>query len=373
MRLSEHAVGRNNNFNLIRLLAALGVIFTHSVAVLGLPPDREVFFGRLGFSLGDMAVDVFFVTSGFLVTSSLVNRQSLVAFLWARALRIYPALWVMLALTVFLLAPAVTNWPLAQFFGAHQTSEYVLKCGTLITGIRYSLPGIFESSPLRGVFNASLWTLPIEVRLYLGLGAAWFVLALAPAVRIRVITLAAPLATTLLLILIARRRLVAGDMNPGDVSVFMFLYGSSLFLWRDQISLSRSALVALPAALLVASLDPTLYFCVYVLGLAPLVVHLAFIPSGRVRSFNKLGDYSYGTYIYAFPIQQTLGVLFPGLSLGAMAAASTLATLVAAAFSWRLIEKRALTHKEDLAEATQRTLRLALSTLAAAVRRQGAP
>ena len=63
---------------------------------------------------------MFFVTSGFLVTGSLVNRGDLVAFLWARALRIYPALWVMLGLTVFVLAPALTALPLADYFGAAQ-------------------------------------------------------------------------------------------------------------------------------------------------------------------------------------------------------------------------------------------------------------
>ena len=65
MRLSHYANGRDNNFNLIRLLAAFAVLFSHSVAILGLPPEREIFFDRLGVSLAEMAVDVFFVTSGF--------------------------------------------------------------------------------------------------------------------------------------------------------------------------------------------------------------------------------------------------------------------------------------------------------------------
>ncbi len=108
-RLSEYAVGRDNNFNLIRLMAALSVLFSHSVAALGLPSSREFFFDHLGLSLAEMAVDVFFVTSGFLVAGSLVNRGDVIAFLWARALRIYPAIWVMLVLTVFALAPALAK------------------------------------------------------------------------------------------------------------------------------------------------------------------------------------------------------------------------------------------------------------------------
>ena len=150
MRLSDYAVGRDNNFNLIRLAAALSVIFSHSVAVLGLPSSREFFFDHLGLSLAEMAVDVFFVTSGFLVTGSLVNRGDVIAFLWARALRIYPAIWVMLVLTVFALAPALTTLPLADYFTSPKTHEYFAKCATLIGGVRYSLPGVFET-------NAAPW------------------------------------------------------------------------------------------------------------------------------------------------------------------------------------------------------------------------
>ena len=175
--LSEYAVGRDNNFNLIRLMAALSVLFSHSVAALGLPSSREFFFDHLGLSLAEMAVDVFFVTSGFLVAGSLVNRGDVIAFLWARALRIYPAIWVMLILTVFVLAPALTTLSLADYFTSAKTHEYFVKCATLIGGVRYSLPGVFETMPLHGEFNGSLWTLPIELRLYCYLAAGWLVLA----------------------------------------------------------------------------------------------------------------------------------------------------------------------------------------------------
>jgi peptidoglycan/LPS O-acetylase OafA/YrhL len=114
VRLSEYAVGRDNNFTLLRFSAAMTVLFAHSVAVLGLPPDREFFFHWLGFSLGEMGLDMLFVTSGFLVTASLVGRQDLIAFLWARILRVYPGIWVMLGLTVFVLAPALTTLPLRR-------------------------------------------------------------------------------------------------------------------------------------------------------------------------------------------------------------------------------------------------------------------
>ena len=87
MRLSHYAVGRDNNFTLIRLAAAMTVLFAHSIGALGLPPDTEPVFRQVGFSLGEMGLDALFVTSGFLVTASLANRGDLVSFFWARALQ----------------------------------------------------------------------------------------------------------------------------------------------------------------------------------------------------------------------------------------------------------------------------------------------
>ena len=363
-RLSDYAVGRDNNFNLIRLLAALSVLGGHSVAVLGLPSSREFFFDHLGLSLAEMAVDVFFVTSGFLVTGSLVNRGEVIAYLWARALRIYPAIWAMLVLTVFVLAPALTTLPAADYFASPKTHDYFIKCATLIGGVRYSLPGVFEVNPLKSEFNGSLWTLPIEMRLYGYLAAGWLVLSLAPAIRLKAMSIAAPIAAAAFLVVILRGRLFGAPFNAADTRVFMFLFGATLYLWRDRVPMRRSILIAALACLLVASVDQRAFFVVYVVCLAPLVLHLAYLPKGRVRAFNDCGDCSYGVYIYAFPIQQTLAFLFPGMSLAAMIAGSGAITLGVAALSWTLIERRALAMKGDFAAATSRAFNLGLARIA---------
>ena len=368
MRLSEYAVGRDNNFNLIRLAAALSVIFSHSVAVLGLPSRREFFFDHLGLSLAEMAVDVFFVTSGFLVAGSLVKRGDVIAYLWARALRIYPAMWAMLILTVFVLAPALTTLPLADYLTAPKTHDYFVKCATLIGGVRYSLPGVFETAPLHGEFNGSLWTLPIELRLYCYLAAGWLALAVAPAIRLRALSVGAPVAAAAFLALILRGRLFGAPFNAADTRIFMFLYGTTLYLWRDRIPMSPRLLIAALGGLLLASVNKQAFFVVYVFCLAPLVLHLAYLPKGRIRAFNDWGDCSYGVYIYAFPIQQTLAFLFPGMALIVMIALSSAITLGVAALSWTLIERRALALKGDFASATSRAFNLGLAKIASVVR-----
>ncbi len=373
MRLSDYAVGRDNNFTLLRLSAAMTVLFAHSIAVLGLPPEREFFFNRVGFSLGEMGLDMLFVTSGFLVTASLVSRQDLIGYLWARALRVYPGMWVMLVLTVFVLAPAVTTLPLADYFTSPKTWEYFRKCATLISGVRYSLPGVFESVPLKNEFNGSLWTMPVEVRMYLYLAAIWLALAVTPALRLKVMRFILPLSAAALLTILLRGRLTSGSVNGANIRVFMFLYGSSLYLWRDRMPMSPALLVGLLAGLVLASFDRTVFFVAYAVSLAPLVLHLAYVPGGRIRSFNDWGDYSYGVYIYAFPIQQTLAYLFPDMSLGAMMASSALVSIAIAIPSWKLIEERALAKKGDFAAATSRALNLNLAKIAASLRRRSRP
>ena len=337
------------------------VLFAHSVAVLGLPPEREFFYKRIGFSLGEMGLDMLFVTSGFLVTASLVGRQDLIAYLWARILRVYPGLLVMLVLTVFVLAPALTTLPSDAYYTSPLTWEYFRKCATLIGGVRYALPGVFENAPLKGQFNGSLWTMPVEVRMYLYLAAIWVALAVMPVLRVKVMRFVLPISAAVLIAILLSTKLNGGAYNGANIRVFMFLYGSSLFVWRDRIPVGPWLLAGILIALLLASFDKTVFFVVYVACLAPLVLHLVYVPRGRIRAFNDWGDYSYGVYIYAFPVQQTLAFLFPAMSLGAMMASSAFVSVAIAIVSWKLIEERALGLKGDCAEATWRAFNLGLA------------
>ncbi len=355
-RLSDYAVGRDNNFTLLRFSAAMTVLFAHSVAALGLPPSTEFFYQRIGFSLGEMGLDMLFVTSGFLVTASLLSRQDLIGYLWARALRVYPALWVMLILTVFVLAPALTSLPRAEYYASAQTWDYFRKCATLIGGIRYSLPGVFETVPLKNEFNGSLWTMPVEVRMYLYLAAGWVVFAVVPGFRLRALSIVSPVAALIFLAIILYGRLGGGTLNGANIRIFMYLYGSSLFMWRAKIPMSAALLLAILVTLVCASFDKSVFFVVYDCTLPLLVLHLVYLPGGPIRRFNNWGDISYGVYIYAFPVQQTLALAFPRMSLLAMMASSAVVSCGIGAISWNLLEKRALALKDDFTRATERAL-----------------
>jgi len=107
MLLSEAAAasGRDNNFNLVRLAAATAVVVSHSFALATGDPAAEPLWSTLGITLGGLAVVAFFMTSGYLVGGSLLSNGQPIRFAVARALRIYPGLWVALLLTVFVLGP----------------------------------------------------------------------------------------------------------------------------------------------------------------------------------------------------------------------------------------------------------------------------
>jgi peptidoglycan/LPS O-acetylase OafA/YrhL len=181
-------------------------------------------------------------------------------------------------------------------------------------------------------------------------------------------SIAAPIAAAAFLILILRGRLFGAPFNAADTRVFMFLYGTTLYLWRDKIPVIPGAMFAALACLVLASVNKQAFFVVYALCLAPLVLHLAYLPKGRIRAFNHWGDCSYGVYIYAFPIQQTLALLFPGMPLIAMIALSAAITISLAALSWTLIERRALALKGDFAAATSRIFNLGWAKIESAVR-----
>ena len=88
---------------------------------------------------------------------------------------------------------------------------------------------------------------------------------------------------------------------------------------------------------------------VFVVWLSYTVFAVAYLPGGRIRRYNEFGDYSYGIYIYAFPVQQTMMDLFgPMTPLENMAMAFPV-TLACAVLSWRLVEKLGLAARHRLA------------------------
>jgi peptidoglycan/LPS O-acetylase OafA/YrhL len=344
-RLADYAYSRDNNFNLLRFIAASMVLLSHSFPLSLGPGAPEPLVSSFGITLGGLAVDIFFITSGFLVTGSLFSR-SLTAYLWARFVRIYPALVVSVLFCVFIVGIAFTTREIVVYLADPVTLKFLAKNSTLFFGVKYKLPGVFEGLPYERAVNGSLWTLPGEVKCYVYLAAAGYGIA-ALGRHFGKIT---PKAGFLGLASLSVGLDIANYFVRFSTSTFlhlfaMFFVGAAFFIWRDKIVVSRSLFASAMFLLLATTLHQPAFQVAYRLLLAYAVLWLALVPGGWIRNFNKAGDYSYGVYIYAFPVQQSLMALTGGLSPTALFFASFFATLFLAVVSWHTVEKRCLRFK----------------------------
>lgn len=356
MKLSEIIQGKDNNFNLIRIIAATAVLVTHSFALLtgaSTEPLRDL----IGMSLGDIAVDVFFITSGFLVGASLFKRGDLVDFWVSRALRIFPGLWAMLALTCFALAAYFSTLPLARYVTAPDLWIYLLKCGTLVTGVVFDLPGVFESNPYPKAVNGSLWSMPFEIWMYMGLASIWALTKYTigdSARNIRYVIGAAFVGAAVLLTYKHHQ----GSTGKLAKLIFMFSTGAFYFVMRHRIHVNAKIFTGLVILLACAMSREAVFFYAYCAFAPYILFYLAYVPKGKIREYNRVGDYSYGLYIYAFPIQQSIAALAPRISILNMVLISAALTLPMAMLSWHVLEKRALGWRARVSQAIHERLRL---------------
>ena len=236
--------GRDNNFDFLRFLFALLVIFSHSFAVLyngtwgAYDPLLHLTRGQL--ALGGGAVDGFFLISGFLITQSWARSRGAGDYARKRARRILPALAVVLAVTVFIIGPLATSLPLASYFRQPRTWAYFGMMGTRNLHRTDALPGVFTHNPLAGRVNGSLWTIRCEGLCYLLVAA----LGLRGGLGRRAAVLLAAVAALAVSAVGARHRAALGDWADSLRVLVYFLWGMAFYLYRDAIPRSRALLLA---------------------------------------------------------------------------------------------------------------------------------
>ena len=324
------ANARDNGFDTVRLLAATAVLVSHAFALTGY---REPFEGiARSMSLGQIAVAVFFVTSGLLITMS-ADRRTTAEFGVQRAKRIMPAL-VVCVLVCMALGLAVTSLTGSGYLTARATWLFAGNVAFLPVG--YGLPGVFADHANPAV-NGSLWTLKFEIACY----AVSF--AFARWGRLRVPLLMAGWLASIVL---------SHSLADGETGVmfyverFAFLFrfygaGMLLYAFRERVQLRTDWALA---ALVVVCLSPLLGAFAEVaatLGAYALVV-AAYRAPPWFRGITRKGDISYGVYLYAFPIQQllvpvSLATALPWLTNMVLALPLT---LFAGTLSWLVVERR---------------------------------
>ena len=330
---------RQDNYLLLRHIAAALLIYSHSYALAPVPAARgeaDLIAGVLpGFYGGKIAVLLFFAISGFLVTNSYLRQPHVLRFVAARVLRIYPAYVVCLLLTVLATGFCFTTLTLREFFASSITWSYLFH-NLGLTGLHYTLPGAYDASHYAGVANGSLWSLALEARLYLYLA----VLALCGFFRMRMLA-AALLLLAVIAVLVAWPQL-APDAEGKRALTTVFAFTAAAACAARWFPVSTRLLVAI-VALSWLLRDTALAYGLTIACISYFTFWFAYrVPPIPLR---LPGDYSYGLFLYGFPVQQALVQLDPQIGAGQLTLEALLVALLLAVLSWHAIERRALALK----------------------------
>jgi peptidoglycan/LPS O-acetylase OafA/YrhL len=335
---------RSTGFDAVRLIAALGVLFTHAYATRGVLLEEPVWQTIPGIlNAATAAVCCFFAISGYLVTQSFVQRadhwRGLRDFILARVLRIFPAFIVCL-LCAMALGAVITTLTFVDYLLHADTWRY-LYANVLLQNFN-TLPGVFATNPNGAGVNGSIWTIPLEVGMY----GATLLFGMLQAWRGRWPAVAA-VVVLLLWCLLAPRWFVFFPHDGHTVAYLVMCYAVGV-LWAVWRVRQRDTFVLLLTMVIVflvlfnaeVNLDVSRVFAALAVALGALWIgRMRFAPLGWAKQF---GDLSYGVFLYSSLIQQTLIWRFPEISLVALLLWSAILSLIAALVSWHLIEKRAL-------------------------------
>jgi peptidoglycan/LPS O-acetylase OafA/YrhL len=334
----------HNNFTIIRLALALAVIVSHAFSITTGSLQNEPLMASTGFTLGEHAVNGFFAISGFLVTMSF-ERRGWRDYAVARCLRIAPALIVATLVTAFVIGAPLTRLPLAAYYADPALWRFVIATPTTFKSAT-SLPGVFVDNIYRYPMG-TVWTLKYEVFCYMGVLA----FGIAGLMRFRMAALGLVAALFLATAALDHVHPEAGKAVQTSFRLtFLFAAGGALYLWRDVTRLSWLFLAALLAATWLSAGTPlhkALLFALEAYG----VIWLALAPGLSHRLLEPGADFSYGTYLYGWPVQQALVQLLPGTAALMLLPPAAAVALGLAALSWYLVEKPALSLKARLVRA----------------------
>lgn len=342
---------RQNNFDFLRLLFASTVIFSHSFPLTKNPEIISVLTnGQIG--LGGLSVEIFFIISGYLILNSLKFSKTALNYFWKRCLRLYPALIVMLIFTLIVIYFVYQgdNIFLEKNFWSYVPNNLRLY------RTQYNVTGVFENNLYPGAINGSLWSLCYEFTMYI------FILLLFPfknnkkvLVSILLIfflftTYAHYFNQTLFLDAFHKIKL---ESNLIYKLASFFIAGSLLSL----IDLNKYNTLPIKLSLF-AIILATIFFNFYAtisIILVPIFILLVGLSFSKILNYipNKIGDISYGVYIYGFLVQQTL-MNYYNFNPYVLCVLSLIITYFLSYLSWHFVEKKCIKYKNLFSNKTNK-------------------
>ncbi|HEY1686836.1 MAG TPA: acyltransferase [Tepidisphaeraceae bacterium] len=344
----ESGIGRNN-FDFVRFSLAVAVILSHSYALLwGASTEPLISSTRGQLALGGLAVDWFFVISGFLITHSWLRSKSTIDYFKKRVLRIYPGFIEAVLLCAFIVAPLSSPVIRSHFTAAVRPVSTLAQMFLL----RFREPGFtFLSNPAPAI-NGSLWSILYEFWCYIGvafLGLIGYLKAPRAVARLFILMIGVSVVFVAL-------QLTPGGKWLGKIVGYppfyarllpYYLSGMVFYLYRNKIPYSNWLGLVSLVLVIIAARIPYGVAVIFPSAGTYLLFWFAFHPYIRLENWARYGDFSYGIYVFAFPIQQIL-IMELGRKISPLFlfTVATPLTIAAGAISWYLVERRFLKLKK---------------------------
>lgn len=329
-------MNNKNCFDFLRFFFAANILLAH---LAELSQNKDLFVLSY-FSNAIIGVKGFFVISGFLVSKSYVNTPSLKDYFVKRVKRIVPA-YVVVVLFSALIFSLFSSYTFGAYFSSIDTYKYIGWNLLFLNFMHPCLPGLFDAN-LHCAVNGALWTLKIEEGFYVVL----------PLIFYGIQKIKKPILWLGSLYLLSlgywfvmnsywNQPLLAKQL-PGYLCYF--ITGIFLFLNFDWIMKNKEGFLLFAVLVLAVYHLSDLSIDILYPAAFGIVVIIAAYNIPFLNNFGKYGDFTYGLYIYHFPIIQLFRQcnLFEKYDPFVMAIGVILITLCFAVFSWFYIERRFL-------------------------------
>lgn len=344
----------NNYFDDLRFILATLVVYYHSYE-LASEQKHDLITGMvLGqSSLGEIAVYAFFTISGFFMIQSLENSKNILKYFRNRLYRIIPAFWFSLIFFSLLIIPIFSK---VSLYGQDGVIAFILKAGSFhIFDYSWTIRNAFPNNTFVDNINGSMWTLKHELAAYIML-PIFYILSYKRRWGMLMFTCILFILSLLSDFGIFLFNLPVGQvwvLSENEYTYFIrflcyFMIGSCLYLYKDKILLGSSRLDLRWFLFLTVLLILSFYG-----GKGKYILFLwipyVFILVGcflKYKFFSKFGDYSYGMYIYSFPIQQLVLLKDSSISALGLFFISMLFTLLVSIISYHFLERPILNLKK---------------------------
>jgi len=341
-------MNKNNAFDLLRILLAVLVLFSHAYLIGGYGQEPFVNIVKNQTYIAEFGVMGFFSLSGYLIAGSYERSENVYIFLWHRIVRIFPGFWFCLIITSFVIAPmiyfsdhhTISNFP---FTGDNSSFSFIYR-NLFLEVNQWSIGDILNNSAYKLSLNGSLWSLRPESYCYIfimliGLGGIFNDNKL-PFLII-----------TGLLYLVYSLKFVF-NINYGPTFLILsnalklytcFIVGALFYMYRERLQFKAKGLIVITIIALLL-----LKYGGYNI-LAPILISILCISLFSKFKVKFKYDVSYGLYIYAFPIEQLVYKLWGTyLNIWGYLVITLLITSVMSFLSFILIEKPFLRLKNVL-------------------------